>query len=103
MYLRNLFTLLCLALTLGAQAQDNPYRVYTRQLPFSMPEVAAPVFPKKTVSLTRYGAKGDGKTLCTEAFSKAIDELSVKPGQYKILYGTSSLDKDLKSFDFTVK
>ena len=38
-----------------------------------------------------------------EYYDEAIDELSVKPGQYKILYGTSSLDKNLKSFDFTVK
>ena len=38
-----------------------------------------------------------------EYYDEAIDELSVKTGQYKILYGTSSLDKDLKSFDFTVK
>ena len=37
-----------------------------------------------------------------EYYDEAIDELSVMPGQYKILYGTSSLDKDLKSFDFTV-
>ena len=38
-----------------------------------------------------------------EYYDEAIDELSVMPGQYKILYGTSSLDKDLQSFDFTVK
>ena len=38
-----------------------------------------------------------------EYYDETIDELSVKAGQYKILYGTSSLDKDLQSFDFTVK
>ena len=38
-----------------------------------------------------------------EYYDEAIDELSVKPGRYQILYGTSSLDKDLQSFDFKVK
>ena len=38
-----------------------------------------------------------------EYYDENIDELAVKPGQYKILYGTSSLDKDLQGFDFTVK
>ena len=45
-------------------------------------------------------------TLDGEAFDyydENIDELAVKPGRYQILYGTSSLDRDLKSFDFTVK
>ena len=38
-----------------------------------------------------------------EYYDDAIDELAVKPGRYQILYGTSSLDKDLQSLDFTVK
>ncbi|MBP5715449.1 MAG: glycoside hydrolase family 3 C-terminal domain-containing protein, partial [Prevotella sp.] len=38
-----------------------------------------------------------------EYYDEMIDELSTKAGSYKILYGTSSLDKDLKSFDFAVK
>jgi len=37
-----------------------------------------------------------------EYYNEMIDELSVKPGRYQILYGTSSLEKDLQSFDFTV-
>ena len=36
-------------------------------------------------------------------YDPSIDELSTKPGRYQILYGTSSLDKDLQSFDFVVK
>jgi beta-glucosidase len=36
-------------------------------------------------------------------YDPSIDELSIKPGRYQILYGTSSLEKDLKSIDFEVK
>ena len=45
-------------------------------------------------------------TLDSEAFEyyeEKIDELAVKPGKYQILYGKSSRDEDLQSFDFTVK
>ena len=45
-------------------------------------------------------------TLDSEAFEyydETIDELAVKPGKYQILYGTSSRDEDLQSFDFIVK
>ena len=38
-----------------------------------------------------------------EYYDEAIDELSTKAGRYKILYGTSSNDKDLQAFDFVVK
>ena len=38
-----------------------------------------------------------------EYYNEAIDELSVKPGRYQILYGTSSRDEDLQSLNFTVK
>jgi len=38
-----------------------------------------------------------------EYYDDTIYELAVKPGRYQIFYGTSSLDKDLQSFDFVVK
>ena len=38
-----------------------------------------------------------------EYYDEMIDELAVKPGKYQILYGTSSRDEDLQSFDYTVK
>ena len=37
-----------------------------------------------------------------EYYDETIDELSVKPGNYQILYGTSSNAKDLRSFDLTL-
>lgn len=68
-----------LAVSLGAQA-DNPYKKYTEKLPFSMPEVKAPVIPDYQVKLTDFGGVGDGITLNTEAFAEAIDALSKKGG-----------------------
>ena len=38
-----------------------------------------------------------------EYYDEMIDELATKSGRYQILYGTSSMDKDLKSLDFEVK
>ena len=38
-----------------------------------------------------------------EYYDETIDELSVFPGRYKILYGSSSLDKDLQEFEFAVR
>ena len=43
----------------------------------------------------------DGESF--EYYDPSIDELSTRPGRYQILYGSSSLDKDLQSFDFEVK
>ena len=37
-----------------------------------------------------------------EYYDPSIDELSVRPGRYQILYGSSSLDKDLQTLDFEV-
>jgi polygalacturonase len=44
-----------------------------------IPVVAAPKIPKRTVSLADFGT-GDGRTLNTEAFKKALDVLAEKGG-----------------------
>ncbi len=38
-----------------------------------------------------------------EFYDPTIDELSPRPGRYRILYGTSSRDEDLQSLDFILK
>ena len=64
----------------AADKDGNPYAKYTEKLPFPMPEVTTPVIPDNQVNLKDFGAVGDGITLNTEAFAKAIDALVQKGG-----------------------
>lgn len=63
----------------AVQAKDD-YSSYFKNLPFEMKTVKAPVFKKNTVLLTQAGGVGDGETMNTEAFKKAIDMLVAKGG-----------------------
>ena len=68
-----------------AQTSDYKYEDLYKNLPFDMPRVQTPVFPDTRVELTQFGAVGDGKTLCTEAFARAIDELEARGGGHLVV------------------
>ncbi|MBR2113105.1 MAG: glycoside hydrolase family 28 protein [Prevotella sp.] len=69
----------------AADNSGNPYKKYTEKLPFQMPEVSAPVIPAYTVNLKKFGALGDGITLNTKAFEKAIAALEKKGGGHLVV------------------
>ena len=81
---KTILMLLCLGLTVGASSQ-NKYKQYTENLPFTMAEVKAPVIPDVRLSLADCGAVGTGDVLCTEAFAKAVDQLSEKGGGHLVV------------------
>ena len=69
--------MMCLALMLTASAiQAKDYGSYYKNMPVAMPAVAAPAIPGNTVNIKDFGGVGDGLTLNTEAFSKAISAIT---------------------------
>ena len=76
------------------KALDNPSAPIKSLKGFQKLSLAAGQTATATITL-------DGEAF--EYYDESIDELSTRPGRYQILYGTSSLDRDLQSLPFTVK
>jgi len=64
----------------SATAQVKNSDWYISQAPFKMPKVIVPFFRDKSFSIKDYGAVGNGQTLNTRAFEKAIDACSAAGG-----------------------
>lgn len=75
-----LIAAICVWALSACQPSAYKYEALYADLPFDMPRVEAPKFPDRKVNLTDFGAVGNGETLCTEAFAKAIDALAEKGG-----------------------
>ena len=81
-----------LALIPGALARSSPSQVSgeddlglsTANLPFTMRRIELPRIPARSVSVTEFGAAGNGETLNTAAFTRAI-EACAKTGGGRIV------------------
>lgn len=76
------------------KALDYPEAPIKSLRGFQKVNLAAGQTAKATITL-------DGEAF--EYYDPSIDELSVRPGRYRILYGSSSRDEDLQSLPFEVK
>lgn len=69
------------ALTASAQNYDHLYN----NLPIELTQPTAPQIPSLTLNVTDFGAVGDGLTLNTEAFAKAIAALDKQGGGHLVV------------------
>jgi beta-glucosidase len=89
----------------GQREGTEIVQVYVKALDY--PE--APIKSLRGFERVNLAAGETGKAVITldgeafEYYDPSIDELSTRPGRYQILYGSSSLDKDLQSLEFVVK
>jgi len=61
------------------------YAGYYVNMPVDMPKTVPPSIPDNTVNIRDFGGKGDGMTLNTEAFRKAISALEKKGGGHLVV------------------
>ena len=70
------------AITLASCSSDEAYEFayLYEDLPFEMEQVQRPQIPEREVNIVDFGGVGDGVTLNSDAFAKAIDALSQQGG-----------------------
>ena len=89
----------------GNREGEEIVQVYVKALDYA----DAPIKSLKGFKKVKLAAGETGKAVITldgesfEYYDPSIDELSTRSGKYQIMYGSSSLDKDLQTLDFTVK
>ena len=66
-------------------AKADDYSSYYKNLPVNITQATAPVIPNNTVNIKDFGGVGDGLTLNTEAFRKAISALNKKGGGHLVV------------------
>ena len=79
------FLSVVLTLVLSCAQGENEFSDLYRNLPFQMPAVERPDIPSRSVDILDFGGVGDGKTLNTEAFAKAMNSLSAKGGGHLVV------------------
>lgn len=89
----------------GSRTGEEIVQVYVKALDYADAPIKSLKGFKKVIVAPGETSKAvitlDGESF--EYYDPSIDELSTRSGRYQILYGCSSLDKDLKSIDFVVK
>lgn len=70
------------AMTLASCSTDEAYEFayLYEDLPFEMKQIQRPQIPEREVNIVDFGGVGDGVTLNSDAFAKAIDALSQQGG-----------------------
>lgn len=81
---RILLSLALLCASVAVVTARNYTDLY-RNLPIALSEPVTPVIPDRTVSLLDFGGSGDGITLNTEAFRKAISSLAKQGGGHLLV------------------
>ena len=68
-----------------SMAYADGYDSFYKNLPVNLPVVSAPVIPDNSVNIKDFGGVGDGQTINTQAFKKAISALEKLGGGHLVV------------------